>query len=118
MTESFSLPHAANIELPSGTNKPTSLTGQIETFTDVWVSPDGALETGVWECTAGTFTATRVGYDEIALISSGTATVTDSHGVVSELEPGTLFVTPAGWEGTWVLHETMRKTYTIRNHRQ
>jgi uncharacterized cupin superfamily protein len=116
MTESFSLPRINELALADGTRKPTSLTGQVESFTDVWVSPDAGLETGVWECTAGTFTATRKGYDEIALIVSGTATVTDAHGVVSELAPGTVFVTPDGWEGTWVVHEAMRKNYTIRHN--
>jgi uncharacterized cupin superfamily protein len=116
MTETFSAHNLDGLELPAGDPKPTSLTGQSESFTDLWVSPDARMEMGVWECTAGTFTATRNGYDEIAHIISGTATVTDSHGVVTELSPGTVFVTPEGWAGTWVVHELMRKTYTIRHH--
>jgi uncharacterized cupin superfamily protein len=116
MTESFSITRVDGLELADGTPKPTSLTGQTESFTDLWVSPDSRLEMGVWECTPGTFTATRNGYDEIAHIVFGTATVTDSHGVVTELSPGTVFVTPEGWAGTWVVHELMRKTYTIRHH--
>jgi hypothetical protein len=116
MTESFSAHHIDALALPEGVLKPTSLSGQLESFTDVWVSTDAGLETGVWECTPGTFTATRVGYDEIAHIVTGTATVTDSHGVISELAPGTVFVTPEGWAGTWVVHEPMRKNYTIRHH--
>lgn len=116
MTESFSIARVDDLELADGAPKPTSLTGQTESFTDLWVSPDSRLEMGVWECTPGTFTATRNGYDEIAHIVSGTATVTDSHGVVTELSPGTVFVTPEGWAGTWVVHELMRKTYTIRHH--
>jgi len=116
VSETFSVPRIDDVELPAGTPKPTSLTGQVESFSDVWVSRDGLLETGVWECTAGTFTATRDGYDEIALVVSGTATVTDSRGVVTQLSPGTMFITPEGWTGTWVVHEPMRKNYTVRHH--
>ena len=85
MSESFSETNVAGLELADGTPKPTSLTGQTESFTDLWVSPDSRLEMGVWECTPGTFTATRNGYDENAHIVSGTATLTDYHGVVKEL---------------------------------
>lgn len=107
---------AAHVELSAPVAKKTSLDGQLESFVDVWVSPDGRVEAGVWECSAGTFTATRDGYDEVCTIVSGTATVTDSNGEVSELAPGSVFVTPAGWSGTWVLHTVLRKTYVIRNH--
>ena len=116
MTSTISVGGAETVQLPGSTRKPTSLDGQVESFVDVWVSPDGAVEMGIWECTPGTFTATRDGYDEICTVVSGTATVTDSDGVTTELSPGSILVTPAGWAGTWVLHETVRKTYVIRNH--
>ena len=106
--------HAESLSLPTPQPKSTSLNGQLDSFTDIWVSPDGAIEAGVWECTAGTFTASRDGYDEVCTIVSGTATVTASDGTVTELSPGSVFVTPAGWTGTWTLHSTVRKTYVIR----
>ena len=107
--------HAETMTMPAPQLKSTSLDGQLESFVDTWVSTDGAIEAGVWECTAGTFTASRDGYDEVCTIVSGTATVTASDGTVTELSPGTVFVTPAGWTGTWRLHTTVRKTYVIRN---
>jgi len=114
MTTSPSIADARSLVLPSPTPKPTSLDGQRESSLELWVAPDGRCETGVWECSPGTFTATRDGYDEVATILSGRATVIDPAGHSTELEAGSVFVTPAGWSGTWTLHETMRKTYVIR----
>lgn len=114
MTETVSTAHAMTQDLPPRVPKPTSVDGQTETSLDVWVSPDGHLETGIWECDPGTFTATREGYDEVATILSGRATVVDSTGVSTELAAGSVLVTPAGWAGTWTVHETMRKIYVIR----
>jgi hypothetical protein len=117
MTESIPSIHegdAASVALPPAVPKPTSLTGQTESSLTVWTSDDGRVETGVWECDPGTFTARRDGYDEVAQILVGRATVEDEHGQVIELVPGSIFVTPSGWAGSWTIHETMRKTYVIR----
>lgn len=114
MTTTHSCDDANIVALPASTQKPTSLDGQLESSLEVWMSADGGFETGVWECTAGRFTATRDGYDEVATILFGTATVVDSDGVTTDLSPGSVFVTPAGWSGTWTVHETLRKVYTIR----
>ena len=108
---------ATKLPLPTPKPKPTSRDGQLESFVDVWVSTDGGLETGVWECSPGTFSATRDGYDEVATILSGSATIVDSAGTTIEIGPGSVVVTPAGWTGEWTVHETLRKTYVIRNVR-
>jgi len=105
---------AASITLPGATLKPTSVNGQTESTLALWKALDRNLELGVWECSPGTFTARRDGYDEIAHIVSGTATVTSEAGDISELGPGSVFVTPAGWVGTWTIHEMVRKTYIVR----
>lgn len=102
------------LALPPHSPKPTSIDGQTETSTTIWESFDGHVETGVWECTTGTFTAFRDGYDEIAHIVSGSATVTSSDGVVVEIGPGSILVTPSGWRGTWTVHDTVRKVYVTR----
>ena len=114
MTTSPSIADANSTVLPPAVLKPTSRDGQQETSLELWTAPDGLCETGVWECSPGTFTATRDGYDEVAIILSGRATVVDAEGQSTELTPGSVFVTPAGWTGTWTLHETMRKSYVIR----
>jgi len=100
--------------LPPHTPKPTSIDGQTESIATVWLSDDGLVETGVWECTAGTFTASRDGYDEVAIILSGSATVISDSGETVILGPSSTLVTPAGWTGQWTVHETMRKIYVVR----
>lgn len=114
MTTTYSCDDANTVKLPAPTPKPTSLDGQLETSLDIWTSLDGGFETGVWECAPGHFTATRDGYDEVATILSGTATVVDANGVTTKLRAGSVFVTPAGWSGTWTVHESLRKVYAIR----
>lgn len=95
--------------LPAAVAKPTSLTGQSESTLEVW--SDGTTEAGIWECEPGTFTAVRDGFHEVCQILSGRATLTAEDGQVTELGPGSTVVLPDGWKGTWVVHETMRKTY-------
>jgi hypothetical protein len=97
--------------------KPTSLTpGQSEGVLDVWTAPGvagGPVETGVWEADPGTFTATRDGYHEICYLLSGRVTLTEDGEQPLELTAGDLFVTPAGWSGTWHVHERVRKVFVI-----
>lgn len=95
--------------------KPTTLTGQMEQIDFVWKSADEKLQMGIWETEAGTFTAFRDGYHETATIVKGSATITAEDGTVIEAKPGTILVTPAGWKGTWVCHETIRKIFNIIN---
>ena len=106
---------ALAVVMPPATPKPTSLDGQVESVHMLWTSPDGITETGLWECTPGTFIATRVGYDEVCQILTGRSTVIGDDGVTLELVPGSSFVTPEGWTGKWIIHETTRKLFVIRN---
>jgi uncharacterized cupin superfamily protein len=59
----------------------------------------------------------RPGYHEICQILSETATITEPDGSSFDIGPGTLFVTPAGWEGNWTIHwtthETLRKKWVV-----
>ena len=82
------------------------------------VSPDEAIETGIWECSPGTFIVHRDGYDEIAQILSGSATITGEDGTVVELKVDSTIVTPEGWRGTWVVHEPIRKMFVIRRFKK
>ncbi len=109
------LADAMAMDMPVGNPKATSLDGQLESIVEIWTSEDGSLETGLWECTPGTFVARRDGYNEVAQILSGRATIKGDDGVVEELAAGSTFVTPAGWTGTWIVHETMRKLYVVHN---
>lgn len=33
----------------------------------------------------------------------------------TEVGPGSLFVTPAGWRGSWTVHEPLRKMWVVHN---
>ncbi|MFT4215341.1 MAG: cupin domain-containing protein [Microbacterium sp.] len=83
-----------------------------ESSRTVWESAEG-IRSGVWEVTPGTFDSTRVGYHELCQIVSGRATITEPDGTSFEIAPGSLFITPEGWVGTWEVHETLRKTWVV-----
>lgn len=95
--------------------KATSIEGDVtEAASSVWIGgTDGKIDTGLWECTAGAFTAERVGYTEICTILSGRVTLEVEGEVSVEFGPGDVMVTPSGWKGVWRVHEPLRKHYTI-----
>ena len=74
---------------------------------------DGSNETGVWVCTPGTWRCT-VERDEFCHFLSGRCRYTADAGEVLEIEGGDAAFFPAGWSGTCVVSETVRKTYMIR----
>jgi uncharacterized cupin superfamily protein len=113
-TTPVSLRHVAadTAPLPAAQPKPTSRTGQVEAALSVWKSV-APTSTGIWECDPGEFTAARDDHTEICQILSGSGTVRGDDGVSAELGPGSLLVLPLGWRGTWVVRETIRKTYVL-----
>ena len=107
--------HLANIDLGTPQPKPTSIQGnQVEAAKSLWTSPDGLAEVGVWECTAGRFTANRETNSEICHIVRGRVTLHDADGRSQDVGPGEMLVLPIGWKGEWTLHETTRKLYIIK----
>ncbi|MFX0545931.1 cupin domain-containing protein [Roseovarius sp. S1116L3] len=105
----------AGVELGPFKPKPTTLTeGQEESAQNLWSSPDGLTNIGVWECTEGRFTADRTSAGEYCHIIAGRATVRNEDGRnPREIGPGDLLVLPQGWKGEWEIHEHMRKLYII-----
>jgi uncharacterized protein len=99
------------VTMPESQPKPTSLTDQRESTLSVWSG--GAIDTGVWECGPGEFTADRSEATEVCHIVSGSGTVVGEDGVRAEIGPGSLLVLPRGWRGTWHVTETIRKTYVF-----
>jgi len=77
------------------------------------LSNDGHVQTGIWECTPGSFPSKRDGCCELMHFVAGDATITDADGTVREVRPGAVIFVPDGWQGTWDIRETVRKTYTI-----
>lgn len=102
----------AAADLGAHAPKPTALTpGQTEASATVW-SGD-SVETGLWECTPGAFTARRDGYTEICTILSGRVTIEVENRLPEEFGPGDVMVMPSGWTGVWRVHEPLRKHFTI-----
>jgi hypothetical protein len=94
------------------TAKPTALTaGLTEATEPVWAG--GRIETGLWECTPGRFTARRDGYTEICTILYGSVTITQEGQDPIRFGPGDVMVMPSGWVGEWDVHEPLRKHYTV-----
>jgi len=94
--------------------KPTSVEGeQTEATLSVWSGGrSGKIDTGLWECTPGVFTAERMGYTEICTILSGRVTLEVEGAEPEEFGPGDVMVMPSGWKGVWRVHEPLRKHYT------
>ena len=94
--------------------KPTSIEGdQQEAATVLWTSPDGKMETGIWECTPGRFTADRTHNAEICHLLTGRVTLHNGDGTAQEIGAGEMFVLPLGWRGEWTIHERTRKIFTM-----
>ena len=114
--EASHLPIAHVAALGQPTARPVVVAGDPhESGATLWAQ--NKLECGVWECTPGEFPFRRDGYDEVFCVVSGHATLhvggTDGPGHSFDLRPGSVILTPAGMTGRWVVHETIRKAYTI-----
>lgn len=111
-TPTYAAHDNASIVLDEKVEKPNAtIPGTADASITTW--QNDRIETGVWECSPGAFVATRVGYSETCTILSGSVTL-EVEGAEPELfVAGDLMVTPSGWEGTWIVHETLRKHYTI-----
>ncbi len=106
------LAHTAPLGQPSP--RPVVVAGDPhEASATLWASH--RVETGVWECTAGTFPFRRDGYHEVFCVLSGYATLRTDGGMSFDLRPGAVLLTPAGLTGEWVVHQALRKAYTIIN---
>ncbi len=77
----------------------------------LWTSPDGAVQTGVWEITPGV--CSDVEAEEVFVVLSGRATVEVEGAGVLELAPGVVASFPAGARTVWRVTETLRKLYTV-----
>lgn len=114
MIPTFGLNNTLAADMGAHAPKPTAVTeGLTEASLPVW--SEGKISTGLWECTAGTFTAVREGYTEICTVLSGSVTLEVEGEESRTFGVGDIIVMPSGWKGTWVVHEAMRKHFTIIN---
>jgi uncharacterized cupin superfamily protein len=77
---------------------------------EVWV--DGEKSAGIWQCTSGPSHWVQE-ENEVIYVLSGRMTVTQEGGEPTEIGAGDVAVFPLGWTGTWDIHETVRKVYSI-----
>jgi uncharacterized cupin superfamily protein len=73
---------------------------------------NGTLRVGVWECTPGRFASERT-TTEIFEVLKGSATLIGADGIRTDVGPGDHAVTPKGWKGEWIVHETIRKIFIV-----
>jgi uncharacterized cupin superfamily protein len=108
--------NASDVALPAGTPRPMVIDGS-PVEASLTLQAHDRLETGVWSCTPGTFPFRRDGYHEVFCVLDGHATLQVDTGEGSalsfDLVPGSVMLTPAGTTGRWIVHETVRKAYTI-----
>ncbi len=104
------LPNAYTVDCGVSSPRPAAIAGDPrESSITLW--SHNALDIGVWECTPGEFSFTRMGYSEVLTVLSGRATLHIDGGPSFELVPGAMILTPSGTNGRWTIHETVRKVY-------
>lgn len=79
----------------------------------VFTSEDSKVLCGTWECEPGASRWEFLERGEFIHVLSGSMTVQrdGEDGVL--LTAGTSAVFPIGWCGTWTVHETLRKVFTV-----
>jgi uncharacterized cupin superfamily protein len=78
-----------------------------------WINADGSIETGIWECDAGTFRSRFEHYGEMIYIVQGEMVCTPDDGEAFTLAEGDSCTFPKGWTGTWDVKRPIRKLYTV-----
>jgi uncharacterized cupin superfamily protein len=90
------------------------LSGEIITRTKVHYRIDSpAIASGVWECEPGLSRWTFTDRGEFIHVVAGQMTVTRDGEDPVLLTPGSTAVFELGWEGTWEVHETLRKVFVV-----
>lgn len=113
MVFKFDTDQARQMELGSFKNKSGSSTqGQMDAVYDFVGNANGTLRVGVWECTPGRFVSERT-TTEIFEVLKGSATLIGADGTRTDVKPGDHAVTPKGWKGEWIVHETIRKIFIV-----
>jgi uncharacterized cupin superfamily protein len=96
--------------------KATSTTGdQWESDSVLWAA--NGIEAGVWSCTPGVFATHRDGFDEAVHILEGRGSVSDANGMTYAFGPGSSFVLPNDFRGSWTITSTVRKVFCLIHRR-
>ena len=78
-----------------------------------WINSDGSIETGIWECDAGTFRSRFADYGEMIYIVQGEMVCISDDGTSFTLKEGDSCTFPRGWSGEWNVLRPIRKLYTV-----
>lgn len=78
-----------------------------------WINGDGSIETGIWECDAGTFHSRFEHHGEMIYILQGEMQCTSDDGASFTLAEGDSCTFPRGWSGIWDVKRPIRKLYTV-----
>ena len=78
-----------------------------------WINNDGSIETGIWECDAGTFQSRFEHHGELILILAGEMLCTPEAGEPFTLSEGDACTFPRGWSGEWNVIRPIRKLYAV-----
>ncbi len=78
-----------------------------------WINGDGSIETGIWECDAGTFRSRFANYGEMIYIIKGELLCTSDDGTSFSLAEGDSCTFPRGWSGTWQIVRPVRKLFAV-----
>lgn len=70
------------------------------------------VETGIWECTPGTWRR-QITDQEFCHFIAGKGSFTPDGGEPIHFKAGDAFLLPANSFGVWVIDETARKTYVL-----
>ena len=108
------IPAADLAEKPLGQPSAEPLTGEITTRSQVFfTSADDKIVSGTWECEPGASRWEFTTRGEIIHVLSGRMTVARDGEEGVELTPGSSAVFELGWQGTWTVHETLRKVFVV-----
>jgi len=89
------------------------IAGDPETTThNYFTDPSGRFFSGIWESTPGKWT---VDYkeDEFVYLIAGRARLTDADGHGETFGPGSAFLIPSGFRGSWETLEPLKKYYAV-----
>lgn len=78
---------------------------------------DADLEVGVWGVTPGVFVSAKQGLSETMQFLAGAGHIEHPDGSATTIAPGTLLHLHDGWQGTWHVTQTVRKSYVIAQTR-
>jgi uncharacterized cupin superfamily protein len=115
MTVAFNAAELTDLEeKPLGPPSADPLTGEITTRSFVqFTSADGKVLCGTWECEPGASRWEFLTRGEFIHVLSGRMTVQQDGQEPVELVAGGSAVFPLGWTGTWTVHTTLRKVFTV-----